>query len=180
MTKIGLFGSSFNPPQIGHYSVIKDLADQGIFDEIWLVPVYKHAFDKELLPFETRLDLANCLAKDVGSPNVKVSTVERDLGKTPTYTFDTVTALRTRHPDADFHMIVGSDVKNDLPKWHRIEELRHILNFHFIPRDGFEASPYPKVSSTEIRDKLRRGEAVTGLLSASVAEYVLKHGLYRV
>lgn len=179
MTKIGLFGSSFNPPQIGHYAVVKDLADRGVFDEIWLVPVYKHAFDKDLLPFETRLDLANCLIKDIASPKVKVSTIERDLGKTPTYTFDTVTALRAAHPGDEFFMIVGSDVKNDLPKWHRIAELRRILNFHFIPRAGYESSPYAKVSSTEIRDKLRHGESVTGLLSASVAEYVLKQGLYR-
>lgn len=176
---IGLFGGSFNPPHLGHAAVLADLIKQKLFDEIWILPVATHAFNKELLPFAARLKLVELLVAAVGSPLIKISTIENELGKSPNYTFDTVTELKRRHPDCEFTMIVGSDVKNSLPKWHRIEELKSILKFHFIPRAGFENSPYPQVTSTEVRDKIKHSESIAELTPPNIAAYLKAHAWYK-
>lgn len=176
---IGLFGSSFNPPHHGHLAVIQDLSDRRTFDEIWLVPVFGHAFGKTLAPFENRLDMLEILLSLINSPNVKINTVEREMNKHPSYSFDMVSELKRRHPSYQFHLIVGSDIKSELHKWHRIEDLKRIVDFHFIPRQGFENSPYPKVSSSEIRHFLQHGADITHLVPAKIADYIGKHKLYQ-
>ncbi len=121
MSKIGLFGSSFNPPHLGHLAVIQDLAThKDTFDEIWLVPVYAHAFAKNasLAPFKKRLTWLHAFLNDLSRDNVRISTVERDLNKTPSFTIDTVEHLKSKHPADEFILIAGSDVKNDLSQWH--------------------------------------------------------------
>jgi nicotinate-nucleotide adenylyltransferase len=177
--KIALFGSSFNPPHVGHVAVLEDLLAKNLFDGIWLLPVYNHAFGKELPPFEERVAMLKILIHDLGDTRVTISEIERELGKNPSYSIDTVTELKHRHPNIEFHMIAGSDVKTDLDKWHRIAELKKILKFYFIPRLGYDkTSPYPKVSSSEIREKAIRGESITELTTPAIAEYIAKLGLY--
>lgn len=177
--KIALFGSSFNPPHMGHIAVLKDLLTKNLFDGIWLLPVYNHAFGKDLAPFQERIEMLKILIRDLGDTRVVVSEIERELGKSPSYSIDTVVELKRRHNNVEFHMIAGSDIKADLDKWHRITELEKILKFHFIPRLGYDkTSPYPKVSSSEIREKVKRGESVVALTTPAIAEYIARQKLY--
>lgn len=177
---VALFGSSFNPPHLGHWAVLRDLVRKNVFDEIWLVPVWKHAFDKELAAFETRTEMLRLLMEELGDTPVpvRVCTVEKDLNAERSYTFDTVTELKKRHPGVEFALIVGSDVKNELSKWHRAEELKKIVSFHFVPRRGYADSPYPEVSSSEIREKIKRGEDVSSLTTGKIAESIKRNRLY--
>jgi nicotinate-nucleotide adenylyltransferase len=178
MRKIALFGSSFNPPHLGHYAVLKDLLARAVFDEIWLVPVYQHPFNKDLIAFEKRLQLVELLAQALNSPQLKISLIEKELGKNPSYMYDTVTALKAKNPDTDFYLIAGSDVKTDLPKWHKAEELKTILKFHFIPRQGYENSPYPQVSSTTIRERAKTGQDFSAFTLAPIRDAILKNKFY--
>lgn len=175
---IGFFGSSFNPPHRGHYDVLKDLLQKGIFDEIWLVPVFSHAFGKELESFHNRLKLVEALKQDLQSDLVKISTIEKDLDVSPSYTADVIEVLRDQNPECEFQIIVGSDAKNDLHKWHRIEDLKKMASFHFVPRAGYEKSPFTDVSSTEIREKLAGNESVAELVSPAVNTLLVEKGWY--
>lgn len=177
---IGLFGASFNPPHHGHLAVVQDLSTRGIFDEIWLVPVFEHAFGKTLAPFENRLDMLKILLTLIGRSNVHINTIERELNLKPTYSFDMVSALKQHHPTYQFNLIVGSDIKPDLHKWHRIEDLKQIANFYFIPRQGFENSHYPQVSSSEIRQLLQQSADIAHLVPAKIADYIVRHKLYQI
>lgn len=165
---IALFGSSFNPPHVGHLAVLTALAKKNLFDEIWLVPVYKHPFAKDLWPYTLRLKLAKLLLKEIriDCPKSKISLceIEKKLNKNPSYMFDTVTALKKKYPKIKFTLILGSDCRKDLSKWHRYKELKKIVGFYFIPRSGFEKSPFPRVSSTEVRKKLKAGKSIKGLV----------------
>ena len=176
---IGLFGASFNPPHNGHLAVLSDLAKLSIFDEIWAVPVFSHAFGKKLESFEHRLNMLKLLLAEIPIHKIHISTIEQELNKSPTYTFDVVSALKERHPDIEFHLIVGSDIKNELDKWHRIQELRNISPFYFIAREGYEHSKYPEVSSSDIRDKITQHANITHLVPAKIAEYIQIHHLYQ-
>lgn len=167
---IGLFGSSFNPPHIGHFEVLKNLSEKNLFEEIWLLPVFKHPFRKDLWPYEWRLKLAKLLLKDLDQTRIKISEIEKELGKNPSYMFDTVMALKQRHPDFHFTLILGSDCKKDLPRWHRYENLKTEVDFYFMPRKGYEQSPFAEVSSREIRERLQKGQPIDGMTTKAIAE----------
>lgn len=169
---IGLFGSSFNPPHPGHLAVVSDLLTKGVFDEIWLVPVFEHAFGKSLPPFEDRVALIKILFANLLQDKVKISLIEKDLPTRPTYTFHMVQALQKQHPHLHFSLILGTDTKQDLPKWHRFEELKKMISFYFIPRKGYEDGPYPEISSSEIREKLIQKEDLNGLLPAHLIQEI--------
>lgn len=175
---IGLFGSSFNPPHLGHLAVLKDLTSTEIFDEIWLVPVYSHAFAKQLAPYETRLKLVELLWTDLDRDKISISTIEKDLNQSPTYTYDVIQALKEKNPHYQFTIILGTDTKNELQKWHRYQDLKKAAKFHFIPRQGFEDSPYPEVSSTEIRESLKLGNNIDHLTTPKIAKYLKENKIY--
>lgn len=192
---IALFGSSFNPPHKGHAAVLEFLAGQNRFDEIWLVPVYKHPFAKDLWPYKIRLRLTKLLltgllhksCKNKKTPPtkarattknwqrtlLKICEIEKQLGKNPSYMFDTVRELKKKHPKNTFTLILGSDCKKDLPKWHRYTELKKLIQFYFVPRKGFENSPFPKVSSTQIRTRLKAKKSIVALVPELIAKSIL-------
>ena len=169
---IGLFGSSFNPPHLGHFEVLKDLSQKNIFEEIWLLPVFKHPFDKDLWPYEMRLKLIKLFLKDLDQDQIKISEIERELGKNPSYMFDTVIALKQKYPDFHFSLVLGSDCKKDLPKWYRYKNLKTEVDFYFIPRKGYEQSPFSEISSSEIREKLQRGQLLEGMTTKTITEFL--------
>ena len=76
MKKIAIFGSAFNPPSLGHKSVIDSLAH---FDKILLVPSIAHAWGKEMLDFDTRCQLVNAFISDLSLDQVELSLIEKSL-----------------------------------------------------------------------------------------------------
>lgn len=189
---IALFGSSFNPPHKGHAAVLEFLADQNLFDEIWLVPVYKHPFAKDLWPYKKRLKLAKLLLGGISHKSfknkntkqqpaiqykqqtlLKICEIEKQLGKNPSYMFDTASVLKKKYPKKIFTLILGSDCKKDLSKWHRYTELKKLIRFYFVPRKGFENSPFPKVSSTQIRARLKAKKSIASLVPELIAKSLL-------
>jgi nicotinate-nucleotide adenylyltransferase len=175
---IGLLGASFNPPHLGHRAVVEDLLNKKVFDAIWLIPVYFHAFMKNLAPFSDRLAMTELLALNINKHNVKVLPIEQELNLKPSYTYDVLAALKTKFPHNSFSLILGSDIKSNLNKWHRIDELKKLASFYFIPRKGFEESPYPEVSSTEIRERLKKGLSIEHLTTAEIVAYIENNKIY--
>lgn len=175
---IGLFGSSFNPPHLGHWAVLKDLAEQDLFDEIWLIPVYSHPFDKELAPFDQRLKMVELLWTDLNRDKIRISTIEKELNKSPSYTYNVVQELKSRYPNYKFTLILGSDAKNEFDKWYRYQDLKQEVDFYFIPRKGFEDSSYPQVSSTEIRENMKKNKSVDELTTNKIAKYLKENKIY--
>jgi nicotinate-nucleotide adenylyltransferase len=118
-------------------------------------------------------------------PRVRVSEVERDLGG-ESLTLRTLEHLSAAHPDLALRLLVGADVLADLPKWHRFDRIAEIAPPIVLGRAGVNRSDapeplLPKISSTEVREALARGDAaaVRALVPASVLDYVEKHNLYR-
>lgn len=175
---IAILGSSFNPPHNGHLAVIQDLAKNDNYDAIWLMPVFEHPFGKKLAPYDDRLAMTKLLLETIQSPKVSLCQAEKNLGKSPSYTIDVIDALQKQNPLAHFFLVIGSDAKQDLRKWHRIDELQRLVDFIFIPRQGFETSPYPKVSSTQLREHLTEGKDVSKLMPNTIADYVRNKSLY--
>lgn len=173
--RIAVYGGSFNPPHVAHGMVAAWLLWTGLADEVWLVPVFQHAFegmhDKALAPFERRVAWCEALAADV-DPRVRVSEIERHLD-TPSYTIETLRALAARHPQHAFRLVVGADALPTLPKWRAWSDIEREFAPIIVGRAGYPAVPdsvaFPSLSSTEIRERLQRGLSVEHLVSAGVA-----------
>ncbi len=174
---IGVYGGSFNPPHVGHALVVGWLQWTDRVDEVWLVPSYRHPFDKPLAPFEERVAWCRAMAADVGG-SVRVSTVERRL-PTPSYTIDVLRALARESPALRLRLVVGADTLRQVHLWKDWAAIEREFAPLVVGRAGFPPRPdaptFPDVSSTEVRRRLAAGEPVDHLLTRSVLGPVLAH-----
>jgi len=177
--RVALYGGSFNPPHVAHQLAALYVLETQPVDELWLVPCFKHPFDKALESFEDRFEMCQRAVAALG-PRVRVSDCERRLGG-ESRTLRTVNALLAENPGAELSLVVGADLVAELPSWYGAEELQRLVRFIVVGRAGFEggAGPaLPAVSSSEVRERIRRGQPVDSLLPRSVLDYVRERKLY--
>src|SRR4051812_15414382 len=135
---IAIFGGSFNPPHIGHQLAALYVLETAAVDQLWLVPCWKHPFDKALAPFEDRFRMCELAAAALG-PRARVSDVERELGG-ESRTLRTVQTLEARHPEHRFALVIGADLVDETGSWYGAEELRREVPFIVVGRAGVRAS----------------------------------------
>lgn len=182
--RIGIYGGSFNPPHVVHAMVASWMLWTDMVDEVWLVPVYKHAFtgihDKMLAAYEERVKWCELLGAEI-STKIKVSKIESTL-PTPSYTVDTLQALSEKFPTYQFRLCIGADVIPDLPKWKDWNIIEANYSPIIVGRVGYETIgdlvEFPGVSSSQIRKQLAVGKIPTELLSSSVVERLRKYNPY--
>lgn len=187
--RLAVYGGSFDPPHQAHVLAAEHVLQSGEVDRVLVVPVFRHAFHKRMEPFEHRVRM--CERAFAGLDGVEVSTIEAEL-PAPSYTVQTLRALRRRYPDAELRFVVGTDAVQESHKWHRFDEVCRIAPLIVLGRVGVEhlGGPepvLPDVSSTEIRAVLREraGRAQDdpspqlAAVPQSVLAYIDEHGLYR-
>lgn len=187
MKKIGLFGGTFDPPHIGHLILAEQVYDQCGLDEIWFMPNYIPPHKKKSSN-TTTTDRLNMLKLAInGKPYFKIEPIELER-QGMSYTYDTMLLLKERDKDNEFFFIIGADMVDFLPNWHRIDDLIKLVKFIGVDRPTYEGkSPYPvqfidiptiNLSSSMIREKVNDGKSVQYLLPDKVINYIKEHGLY--
>jgi nicotinate-nucleotide adenylyltransferase len=177
--RIALYGGSFNPPHVAHQLAALYVLETAPIDAVWLVPTFRHPFDKALLEFDHRLRMCELLAAPLGA-RVAVSDIERTLGG-ESRTLRTLRRLEADHPDHRFRLVIGSDLVPELASWYGVEQIEQAAPFLVVGRAGSTGAgqvAMPAVSSTAIRAALAAGASVEGLLPRAVAGYIYEHGLY--
>lgn len=177
MVDIAFFGGSFNPPHRGHEAVVRFLATIPFFDEVWIVPVFSHAFSKELVSYDLRLNMCELAFGDM-SPKVKISSIEEECGLKPSYTLSVIRFAKSKCPQNKFWLVLGSDCQKKLPHWYEYQKLKNEVNFFFLPRPGCHESPFPSVSSSQIRESLQSDLPCESLLNPKVISKIREHHLY--
>lgn len=187
---VAIFGGSFNPPHVAHQLAALVVLETEPVSALWMVPTWRHAFGKSLAPFDDRLAMCQLAARALG-PRVQVSDIERELGQAaagagaaprPSRTFDTLEALRARHPDLGFRLVVGQDILAERDAWHRWDDVCRLAPLIVLGRAGTpDAGPLalPDISSTEVRARVARGESALPLVPRTVMDYIAQRGLYR-
>jgi len=168
--RIGLFGGSFNPIHNRHVDIVKHVLEENLVDEIWLIPCKDHAFDKKFEDIKHRLNMIKLSIKNLD--NVKINDIELKL-KGKSYTINTVRLLKKKHPGYEFFFIAGSDILNEIKRWHKYGELEKEIDFIIIKRDN------DSISSTEIREKIKNNNTLKGLVPEEVAKYIKGNNLYK-
>ena len=176
--RIALFGGSFDPPHLGHVLAATYAHVVGEVDEVWVLPTANHPWGKPLSPWAQRWAL--CQAAFGLLPFVRLRDDEQ--GNARGYTIDLVETLRARDPAARWALVGGSDMRADLPRWHRGEELARLVEVIVVPRRGFDdAHPaaLPAISSTAIRELAAQGAAIDQWVPPAVARLIAASGWYR-
>ncbi len=125
---IALFGTSADPPTIGHQVVLEWLAQR--FDRV-AVWASDNPFKGNQTPLEHRQQMLRCLVDHVQLPQI-----QHDPRLSDPRTLNTVNTARQRWPSAQFTLVVGSDVLPTLLHWHRVEELLNLVEILVLPRSG--------------------------------------------
>uniref|UniRef100_A0A7R9SVH5 Cytidyltransferase-like domain-containing protein n=1 Tax=Polyblepharides amylifera TaxID=1486889 RepID=A0A7R9SVH5_9CHLO len=153
--KVVIFGLSANPPTglHGHTGIIRDLA--GSFDEVWVLPVYRHIYESksDLASFDHRVKMCQLsFVESDPSPAHKVSVclMEKEIVEAAQKatdatekivrcgSIDVIRHLKARYPEVEWHWVLGADTYNDLRagKWKASEEFQNEITIHVIPRLG--------------------------------------------
>lgn len=196
MTRVALFGGSFNPPHVAHQLVALYVLETQPVDELWFLPVFDHVFGKKLAPFDDRVAMCELACAALGG-RAKVSRVEEEWARQPAFqgsrTFDVIQFLLARHPGLAPRLVIGTDILGETAKWHRWDDVVAAAPLIVIGRpghalpDGSAATglTMPAVSSTAVREALHASTAprcdaeLRSLLPASVLEYIDTRKLYR-
>ncbi|WP_058307317.1 nicotinate-nucleotide adenylyltransferase [Gracilibacillus massiliensis] len=186
MKRIGLFGGTFDPPHYGHLLMAEQAYQQLALDEIWFIPSYQppHKDDAKTTA-KDRVEMTKAAIDD--NPAFKVDAIEVER-EDKSYTLNTIKRLKESYPDHQFYFIIGGDMVEYLPKWHRIEELMAMLTFVGVNRPGYKMdTPFPvkevempliDISSTMIREKLGQRQSIRYLTPPNVIDIINKYKLY--
>lgn len=153
---IALFGGSFNPPHEGHRQIVRRLARRRSIDEVWVLPVWRHAFGKRLPEFKKRM--AACRKFFKTSSKIKTKAYEKRPRVTGT-TVDLLLYLKRRFPLYRFFWVMGSDTYRQRKNWHDFPKIRRMARLIVFPRGP--RSPIPDISSTALRRRRPNNRVVS-------------------
>lgn len=186
--QIGILGGNFNPIHNAHLIVADQVRQQLGLDKVFLMPEYlpPHVDTKSTIDEKHRLEMVKLAIDSVEGLDVETLELER---KGVSYTYDTMKLLIEKNPDVDYYFIIGADMVDYLPKWHKIDELVKMVQFVGVQRPKYKAGtsypliwvdvPLMDISSSMIRQFIKSKRQPNYLLPKAVLEYINKEGLYK-
>ncbi|MCI6870721.1 MAG: nicotinate-nucleotide adenylyltransferase [Selenomonadales bacterium] len=198
--RVGILGGTFDPIHVGHLMTAEAVRDEYHLDKVIFIPaaVPPHKQNQDVTEAMHRYVmtvLATC-----SNPNFEVSDIEMNRPG-PSYTIDTIRELLERFgEDTEFYFITGADAIQEIHTWDRIEELLEMCHFIGASRQGclpdvnqIKASfgelgkrkihrletPELEISSTDIRNRIKKGYSIKYIVPTAVEQYIYKQGLYR-
>ncbi|GAB6639428.1 nicotinate-nucleotide adenylyltransferase [Streptococcus uberis] len=186
--QIGILGGNFNPIHNAHLIVADQVRQQLGLDKVFLMPEYlpPHVDTKSTIDEKHRLEMVKRAIDSAEGLDVETLELER---KGVSYTYDTMKLLVEKNPDVDYYFIIGADMVDYLPKWHKIDELVKMVQFVGVQRPKYKAGtsypliwvdvPLMDISSSMIRQFIKSKRQPNYLLPKAVLEYINKEGLYK-
>lgn len=199
MERIGIFGGSFNPPHLGHIRGAAEAAKVLGLSKVLLLPAFQvpHKLNQPGMPTaQQRLELTRLATQ--GEPLLEVSDLEVSRGG-KSYTWDTVCELRIQYPNADFTLLLGSDMFQCFPQWMNADKIMQTADIAVLSRGekretelnartaeklragGVKVTilqnPITEISSTQLRRLLAFG-CGDEFLTAGEMNYIWSNGLY--
>lgn len=137
--KIGIFGSAFNPPHMGHIHVVTTVANKLGLDRVYITPTLKSPLKKmqiEGADAQQRVEMAQAAFQAYGAKFV-VDDREIQRGGV-SYTIDTLKDIKKNHPDDELFLIFGADKFEEFPDWKDPKAILEIANLIVASRPGFD------------------------------------------
>jgi nicotinate-nucleotide adenylyltransferase len=190
MSRIALFGGSFDPVHLGHLLVAQAAREELDLSRLFFIPAAQSPFKPERKPTPPNERLRLLRLALGGKSWCEIDEQEIQRGGV-SYTIDTARNYHDRFPDAEIFYLIGTDHVAQLSKWRESAELARLLQFVVIPRPGEADTPFPApfrgrllkgfplgVSSSQIRARVKAGASIDHLVPAAVAEAIRNNRLY--
>jgi nicotinate-nucleotide adenylyltransferase len=195
----GVFGGTFDPIHLAHLAIAEAARDAFALRRVLFVVAARppHKPGVSITAAEDRLAMVQ--AAIAGNAAFEMSRIEIDRDG-PSYTVDTLAALRAREPDEPLALILSAESYAELPTWRDPARILELADVIVVPRDGYPdadegliATRFPRapaaigflngprmrLSASEIRDRAAAGRSVRYLVPDAVATYIGDHGLYQ-
>jgi len=199
---IGIMGGSFNPIHIGHLVIAEEARVKFSLSKVIFVPVGIPGYRKKIKLLDPERRFVMTLLATTSNPHFFVSRIEIDrTGKC--YTYDTVVELRKIYPEDKYNIffITGADAVLSILTWKNPKELLSMCYFIAATRPGYnlkklndklkkicldcETRVFPiqvpelSISSTMIRERIKKNEPIKYLVPKEVEDYIYKNELYK-
>lgn len=199
--KIGIFGGAFNPIHNGHLALAQCYYDRLELDKVLFIPtsVPPHKSSDYLVSPADRINMVRLAVGDNSA--FEVSDIEfKRQGKS--YTYDTLTELKAVYPDSELYLIIGADQFLTFHCWYNFKAILDMVTVCTTAREDeqerqvlldyakntaemqgrYFIADYPviKLSSSEIREKVKNGKDISASVPKKVFEYIVEKGLYSV
>ena len=190
MERLGILGGTFDPVHVAHLAAASAAYHQLRLTRVLVVvagePWQKHG--RVGAPAEARLAMVEAAID--GVEGLEASRREIDRAG-PTYTIDTIDALRAEMPGCELFLIVGSDVAASVDSWRRADALRATVTLAIVDREDVAPTTPPPgwncvrvhmprldISSTDLRRRIAAGESVDFLVPPPAARVLRARDLY--
>ena len=196
--RVGIMGGTFDPIHYGHLRAADDACAAFELSEVIFVPTGQPPHKSgQVVSSASQRYLMTVLAT-IDCPYFSVSRIEIDrTGKS--YTSDTLKSLRAmpQYEDTEFYFITGLDAVLDIVSWKNPQEVTELCKFVAVSRYGYTHKrmeelpeelrmkiipleiPLLAISSTELRDRVRRNWSIRFLVPPNVDDFIRKNGLYK-
>jgi len=140
LSRVGIYGGTFDPIHNGHLHVITQLIEKKIIDRLLVIPAGQPLL-RESAPQATgaqrrsMCQLAISTLPSNISSHVEVNPIEI-LREGPSYAIDTVEAVRATYPEDEIFLILGADAYSKIDQWHRSNEIHALASIICIDRPG--------------------------------------------
>jgi nicotinate-nucleotide adenylyltransferase len=185
LKKIGILGGTFDPIHNGHLILARDAVEQLDLDSVIFIPaaISPHKLTEQPAAPEVRVEMLRAAIEGESQFCLDAMELERPA---PSFTVDTIEALKAREPAVAFIFLIGEDNVAQLPAWHRFADLSRLVQFAVLDRSGLKtAHPYPtirrhlEISASDIRNRVARGRSIRYLVPSAVEKIIRERQLYR-
>ena len=185
MKKIALFGTSADPPTVGHQTILRWISQH--YDRV-VVWASDNPFKQHQTPLSDRTEMLRLAISDLDSrQNISLHPELSDR-----YTLITVNKARAKWGEAEYTLVIGSDILPQIDSWYRSEELLKLVKLLIVPRLGYGIEQQDLASLNEMGGELAiatlnapkvssstyRSEKDGSLVSPAVRNYIWQKNLY--
>jgi len=191
--KLGILGGTFDPIHLGHLILAEQLAEKLKLDKLIFIPSASppHKDLTLVSDAKVRFEMTRLAVEDNHLLTVSDIELKRE-GKS--YTVVTIQKLKELYPDSELFLLGGSDILDEIRTWREPEKIFQLIKIIIGVRPGFNQINKEDVffkkstvfeinglqtSSTQIREKVKKGESIRYLVPAKVEEYIRAKGLYK-
>ncbi len=186
MKSIGILGGTFDPPHIGHFIIADEVKHVLQLDEVWFMPTNEPPHKQQATSNNKhRITMLEKAIASVDYFRLQLIEMER-AGKS--YTIDTIKLLKERYPNKKFHFIIGADMVEYLPNWHKIDELMTLVDFVGVKRPNYSLEtdypiievevPQVDISSTVLKKRIINKQPFKYFVPESIYHYVKDGRIY--
>ena len=186
--RTALFGGTFNPPHNGHLAIAGSVMEQGLADEFRFLITPCNPWKKNQKIPDNQLRFKMVSEAIQGMSGVFASDYEFNL-PVPSYTAYTLRRLSADYPDREFILTIGADNWAKFSDWRDSDYILNNYRIIVYPRKGCTIGQPPPtvtlldmplidISSTDIRNRIHKGEPIDQFVPVSVARFIADKGLY--